>query len=591
MHVESVVWVTERKDVLYGIFYMLALVDYQNYLRDRKFFAYGRVLLWGLLSVLAKPMGVTLPFVLFLCDWFYGRRDFKKMVLEKVPFLFIVTPITCVTYALNVSDVTPNADLVKVILVFVRTLTFYVEKFFYPWLLVPNYTVPEPVSLAGSEYILSMAIFILLSWCAIRHRKDRWVVFAAGFYLLAIFLILRVSDNIVKGAMADRYMYIASVGFCILAGVVWERLCKSFSERSVIFRRASYFCLTVLMAALCFKTYTQSMVWKDSLTLWNYVIAHAPERSFFYNNRGTAYLNRHEYALALADFNRVLSMDPDSDDALYNRGQIYKWMGRYDLAMADFNKAVTLSPNFADAYNNLGSVCELNGRNDLALDYYNKAVAIDPHLEKGYNNRGVIYLIKKQNDLALADFNKALAINPNMTDALNNRGSLYRTEKKYDLALEDFNKALSVSPTENAYINRGITYGFKGRNDLALDDLDRALALNPNNVMAYTYELQKYEESVASLTKAVELEPDNYLAYRYRSFAYGHLKKDDLALGDLNQMIRLNPKSGRNYFNRSVCYRNLGQYKSAYADLVKAASLGYHPNPAYTNTLRKLLEE
>ncbi len=592
MHVESVAWVTERKDVLYGLFFMLALAEYQAYLRSRKFIIYARVFLWGLLSILAKPMALSLPLVLLLLDLFDGRRDWKALIWEKAILLIYVAPIVSITQILNTNITIIHRDLFKAFLILVWTLTFYIHKFVCPFILIPNYSVPEPVSLFNVRYALAVAIFVLALWCIIRHRKDRWVIFAGSFYMVTIFLILRMTDTITKGAAADRYMYMPSVGFCILLGVWWDRIREHYSAKSVILRRVMHVCLAVVIAVLCWKTYLQTRIWKDSVALWSNVITYAePARPFFFNNRGSAYLDQGRYSPALADFNRALAMDPNQDDVLYNRAEVFKHFGQYDLAINDLNRAIGLNPEFADAYNNLGSVYEIQEKYDQALTEFNKAVAIDPYLDKGYSNRGVIFAIQGRYDLALADFNKALAIDPDLTDALKNRGSLYRIQKQYDLALVDLNKALAAAPEPNVYVNRGLVYGLKGKHELAVADYDRALAIDPNIGMAYVYRgiaeigQKLYKEAVADLTKAIALEPDNGLAYEKRALIYSRIKEDALAVKDLDQVIRLKSDDGRVYFNRSVCYRNMHRNDKALTDALKAKSLGYGVPEEYFRTL------
>ncbi len=558
MHVESIVWVTARKDVLYGFFYMLALICYQRYLVGKNIKMYVYALISGLLSILAKPMALSLPLVLLLLDRFDGRRDIKKMLWEKVPFFIYVVPIAWITYAANKEVMVADGNFFKAVLILMWSLAFYIEKFFFPVLLVPNYTSPQPISLGNMPYGMSVAVLGLLLWCIIRHRKDRWVIFAGSFYIMTIFLILRLTDTITKGAAADRYMYMPSVGICILLGVWLDRFRKVFLKKDIFYRWIAYACCIILVGFLCAKTITQGRIWKDSVTLWTYIIGHSKVQSYFYLNRGNAYVNLKQYDLAIKDLNTALSIDPTLEEVYNDRGMIYHLLGQNTMAWQDINTALKLNPRFSSAYNSRGGLYKFQGRYDAALADYDQAVVLDPYFADAYNNRGVIYMIKGLDGPALADFNAALHWMPDFPDAYANRGLMFRLRKQYALALNDYQKALAIRPSENVYVNLGSIYNALGR----------------------------YDAAVAYCSQALVLDPHSVEAYQERAMAYVGLSQHDLALSDLTQVIRLKPDDARAYFIRSVCYQHEKQYRQAYEDLLKAKSLGYHVPEIFEQELK-----
>ena len=431
MHVESVAWVTERKDVLYAAFYMGALCSYWRYLEDKRIKSYLLTIVLGMLSILAKPMALSLPLILFVCDWLKGRKFNLKVFYEKVPYFLYIIPIAWITFSLNKRI--PGDNLIEGALIWVWTATFYIKKFFSLFIFIPWYSLPKPVSISNFHYASSLIILFFLLICLARYRKNRWLIFASLFYFVSIFLLLRcdISDPQI---VADRFMYLPSVGICVLLGVSWERISGNLKKRGVAFRNAGCFCLILLFSVLCVKTYFQSEIWEDDVNLWSYVINKSPNNAdkanyVAYTKRGTAYDDQGEYELAMADYNKALGIisEDNSDKAkiYHHRGVAYLGQNNYDLALDDFSKALDINPNFAEAYNSRGIMYGMTGDYELALDGFNKAIAINSGFIEAYNNRGIIYYDLGSYDLALADFNKALKIDSNCVQAKNNRERVY----------------------------------------------------------------------------------------------------------------------------------------------------------------------
>ena len=427
MHVESVAWVTERKDVLYAAFYMGALCSYWRYLEDKRIKSYLLTIVLGMLSILAKPMALSLPLILFVCDWLKGRKFNLKVFYEKVPYFLYIIPIAWITFSLNKRI--PGDNLIEGALIWVWTATFYIKKFFSLFIFIPWYSLPKPVSISNFHYASSLIILFFLLICLARYRKNRWLIFASLFYFVSIFLLLRcdISDPQI---VADRFMYLPSVGICVLLGVSWERISGNLKKRGVAFRNAGCFCLILLFSVLCVKTYFQSEIWQDSITFWSYVIQHSPDdtriTSRAHQVRGVAYDEQGRYNLALADYNRALDINPLYAKTYYYRGGLYLGRGLYDIALDDFNKVLNINTHFVvDAYNSRGIVWGLKDEHALALNDFNKAIALNSNFIEAYNNRGIIYYNMDSYELALVDFNRVLELDPNCVQAKNNRERVY----------------------------------------------------------------------------------------------------------------------------------------------------------------------
>ena len=448
MHVESVAWVTERKDVLYAFFYMMALCGYLRYLEKKKVGSYVLTIVFGVLSVLAKPMALSLPLIMFVCDWVKGRKFERAVLLEKIPHFLYVIPIAWLTYRLHARI--PGDSFVEGSLIWIWTLTFYIWKFLFPVILIPLYSLPKPVSIFNFHYVFAISILFLVLICFVRYRRNRWLIFAGLFYFLSIFFLLQY-DTFGTQIVADRFMYLPSVGVCILLGVLWERILGNLNKRGIIFRNAGYSCLIVLFLALCIKTYFQNKVWKDDVVLWAFVIQHSDGEALAYVNRGVAYRKDHaKYDLAKADFNKAIAIDPNYALAYINRGAVHTKEGEYGLALGDYKEALELltddDSSKVKVYRNRALIYLKQKKYNLAMDDYNSALNINPNFAEAYNARGMLYAIRGDNNLALADFDKAIVINPKFFEAYNNRGSICRKLGFYDLALANFNKALGINP-------------------------------------------------------------------------------------------------------------------------------------------------
>lgn len=337
MRVESVAWVIERKDVLFGAFYLGSLVLYLEYLRSGKGGMYIGALVCGVLSVLSKPMALSLPFVLFLMDWMSRRNWNMKAVWDKIPFVLAMWPLAMISSALISGSILWKCG--ESFLIAVYAGVFYVAEFFCPRGLQLIVLTPRPVVWDNPVYMGALAGVLILAAMVWFFRKKRWVVFAGIFYALTIFVVLRVAQY--SGPIvAERYTYIPSVGFCLLVGAVWDQL---FFRENVNSRRRIYggwLIAAILSAALAAATFQRCLAWQDSLTLWNEVLRGNPRDANAYINRGVTFVNDPDvrrkyglgrvesYALAHRDFLRAVRLAPTDEDAWHNLSVTFRFFGK-----------------------------------------------------------------------------------------------------------------------------------------------------------------------------------------------------------------------------------------------------------------------
>jgi lipoprotein NlpI len=478
LHVESVAWVAERKDVLCALFFLLSILRYLDYGMSVFIIAspnvsfsrsinihYLLTLGFFILALLSKPMAITLPVVLLLLDWYPLQRivsfkTFRTACIEKVPFfaLSVISAVLTVLAQRAGKAIVPT-ELIPLsarLFVAANSLLAYLGKMAMPLYLSPFYPHPQNYSLLSMKYIAAIVLVIgITAACIVGAKKQKLWLTVWSYYVITLIPVLGVVQ--VGGqAMADRYTYLPSIGpflaVGVIAGWVWGKV--SMSENwQLSFRLLGASMAVGVFIVLSYLTFTQIGIWKNSLDLWSYVINEEPERvPLAYNQRGMAFYD----------------------------------MGRLDFARKDFEKAIALNPSYIDAHNNLGMTLYKTGGLDDAIEEFDKAIALDASYKEAYNNRGMIFNDKGQLDRAIEDFKMAITLDPYYYKAYANMGTAYGKAGLFDQAIESFTRAIVISPNfSDAYYNRALTYNFMGQPGRALDDLNKAIKLNAGFGIAY----------------------------------------------------------------------------------------------------------
>jgi len=490
MRVESVAWITERKDVLYAFFYMLSLNSYCRFIDERKKIFYGLSILYGFLSILAKPMALSLPLILWLCDWFKGREFTRKILWEKIPYFLFIIPIAWMTYSLNAR--LPEASMGSGFLTWIWTFTEYISKFLFPFNISPLYTLPKPVAISNPFYITALLLLASIFIFVVVFRNIRLLKFAFLYYFFSIFFLLRFDDLKDINIVADRFMYLPSLGFCLLIGFFIKEVSRQARAKGRLVLRSLFYMLIIFYSLLLSKTFLQNYVWEDSFSLWSNIIRHNPQTAFAYYNKAKVYEFIRDFDSALEDYNKSIEINPGFVESYHDRGNIYQMKGQYDLALADFNKAVELNPCLSTTYTNRGNLYYAWEKEDLAIQDYTHALTLQPKDIFTLSNRGVVYQSQGEYDLALADFNRMLEMAPQSAAAYVNRGNLYSELEQNDSAIADYTRALELDSKMTAvYYNRATVYEAKGEYAKALEDVQRSQLAHKPEVESYIAKLEQ----------------------------------------------------------------------------------------------------
>jgi len=457
MHVESVAWVTERKDVLYAVFYVSALHFYWSYLVNRGKTHYAAALLTGFLSILAKPMALSLPLVLCVLDGLHGRRFDLKSLLLKVPFCILIFPVAWWTYSLNSRAI--EMQFPESMLTWLWTFVFYLKKFIFPFEFLPLYQLPKPIAITNPEYIIATTIVAALVFFLVRYHKNRWLLFAFLYYFVSIFFLLRFDDRADLSIVADRFMYLPSLGFCILAGVYFKKIWECIKIKAPSYQMITAMAAVVIVLYLGVSTFQQTKIWNNGPEFWTRVINRYPTSFMAYNQRALSYKDKGDLENALRDYTQAIALFPRYDYALTNRGIVYKELRRYEEAWNDHSLAIAINPDFSEAYLNRGNVSFSAGDFVGAIADYDKAIInvngsarrnSTAYRAEVYSRRGAGFFFAKDYDNALKDFDRALEIDPNNIVALDNRAIIFSVRGENGRALQDFNRSLQIAPDNPA---------------------------------------------------------------------------------------------------------------------------------------------
>jgi tetratricopeptide (TPR) repeat protein len=586
LHVESVAWISERKDVLFTFFFLASLILYIKYVKEgrSKFYLYSILLF--ILSCLSKGMAVSLSLSILAIDYLLGRNLLhKKVIIEKIPFFTL--SIFFGIIAIKAQTLGPDTEGIPDYNIFNR-LVFasygtiqYLIKLVLPLRLSAFYPYPDKGSLPLVFWLAP--VFVLGTGALVFYflRKDKVIVFCLLFFLFNIIMVLQILP-VGKAIMADRYAYIPSIGFFLLIGILYDRI----SEKQPSFKIIAISILVIYTGILAIFTHQRCKVWKDSFSLWTDVIEQFNTVGIAYNNRGVAYADLNQYKNSIADYDQAIKIDPKNSEAYNNKGVALAYLKEYNEAIDNYNKAIETRKNYAEAYYNRGNAFISLNDPDKAIQDYNKAVQFSPRHSGALNNRGLAKRMVKDLEGALEDFNTVIKFYPDNAQAYNNR-SLARNDLKDFIGAEsDSRIAAELDPgLTGAFLQNGDAKALQGDFQAAIVEFTYVVEHDPGNFEAIFKRgkarniIKEFNGAIADFTGAIMLQPKNPEPYLQRGIAKS--SKEDLkgAMEDYNKAIEMNSNYSDAYNNRAILKYNLKDLKGALSDYDKAIEF----NPAFVS--------
>jgi len=529
LRVESVAWIAERKDLLGGLFFMLSLAAYLNYIRSKSLVSYLLILFAFTLGLLSKPIVVSLPLVLLALDyWPLNRlaeipnpRRVRLLIIEKLP-LFALSACSCLMTLLTQQQaLNPQLQapiLVKAANAAVATC-IYLGKMVFPRNLAAYYPFP-PHGWTSSQVILSLVLLAMLTVLVLLQRVRRPYLAVGWFWYL---LMLAPASGIVQAgsqAYADRFTYLPQIG--LLIAMIWfvaalVEKCqgwKLFHRGRLIFGVLGTG-LVLGFVILSAASWYQIGFWQNDITLWMHTLSCTSDNSLPHNNLGNALhrLGRNEEAIA--NYREAFRIDPYYAEAHHNLGNILYEKGLAEEASVQYREALRIKPDYAEAVNNLACTLFTMGRTTEAIVLYREAIRLKPSDPIVHHDFANALLGQGQPAEAIVQYRAALVIDPHFEKAWSNLGEAFRQTGKFDEAITCLLRALQLNPNDSEAENTlGNTIFQKGPTALALPHYERVVQLNPSTPephnMIGTLHLIKGDQrsALAEYQKAYFLNPN-----------------------------------------------------------------------------------
>lgn len=489
MRVESVAWVTERKDVLFGVFYLAAIWQYIKYKHDLKKNRWIWMTLFFILSLLSKIQAVSLPLSLLAIDYYFDKQWSFRRILNKLPFLalslfFGILGVIMLKNFGSLDTVTETTQFSFIQRLFIGSFSFciYLIKFFIPYELSPLY--PYPVSLPYYFYfsmiVAPLTLFLLL-WAYKKGKK--MIFFGMAFFIINIIFLLQILGA-GQGFLADRFTYIAYLGLFLIVGYYVDQLIVNTSS----YKKPVLAGLSIYLLVLTAITYQQNKIWKNSATLWTHVLKYYDKVTLPYGNRANYYRDNKMYEEAIADYNKTLNMKPDQPQAYNSRARLYfdlaKGRDSLLLALADYNKAIELLPSDGEFWTNRGATYARLGDLNKAIENLTEGIKLKPDHATAYMNRSIMYHNINRPDLALNDIEKYLELVPNHADLWYEKGRTQRALGREKESIASFDKAIQIGSNNNGlyHYERAKAYLATQNTEAARQDIQVALDYKYPNI-------------------------------------------------------------------------------------------------------------
>lgn len=455
LHVESVSWLSERKDVLYSFFFLLGLINYLFYQKQQQLKYYAYTFIFFLLAVLSKPAAVIFPLVLLLIDY-WQNKDFQlKTILPKLPFFAIALLMGLVTITvqsevgvLAMDEFAQHTFLHKILFASYGFMV-YIFKLLIPIHLSAYYPYP---SISNNEvgflyYLMPIIVIALFVSSFIFRKKAKPILFGLLFYSVNVVLVLQLV-SVGRVIMAERYVYLATIGiFFILAYYL-----QTLVDNKRLWKKVKPIVLSlgiIYLLGLAYTTFQRTKIWKNSNTLWSSVIEAYPNTALAYYNRGLYFFNKkQQIPAALQDYQKAIEVAPNYYEALYNTAYLLEKQKQNEKAKEYLDKALKIKTE-GKAYLLEGNIYSNINQLEKSIESYTKSIAVEPTFAKAYLSRGTRYYQLKQLDAGLKDLNKAVELDPNFGTSYLNRSVVHSALGNKEKAVQDALKAKELGTVVN----------------------------------------------------------------------------------------------------------------------------------------------
>ena len=640
LHVESVAWIAERKDVLSTFFWMLTMLTYHRYVVSKTISRYLLMVLLFSLGLLAKPMLVTLPFVLLLLDFWPLKRvnpfqaedtapnhdkskvgyksrwsGLSTILQDKIPLILLAMISSGITFYaqerwgavlsspfLPIGIRTANA---------VISYITYLGKMFYPINLAVFYPYPKVLQLYN--VVLCFSILLLITALVVFAARSLPYLMVGWLWYLGTLVPVIGIVQVGYQSMADRYTYLPLIGIFVMIAWGIPELMGKWQ-----FKKIALAALTgVVVPILIVCSWKQVGYWKNSFTLFEHALNVTENNYLAHNNLAVALMERRDFDDGVKHCFEALRIKPNYADAHINLAKALIEKGDFDEALKHCAEALKINPHSVLAYNNMGLALTKKGETSRAINIFSKAIQIDSNNVLAYKSLGQAYLKQGNNSEAVKQFSKVIEIEPESVLAYINMGAALANLGRLNEAIHQYHKALQIKPDSlEAHYNLGIALLSQGKIDESIEHYKRVLKIDPGNVNAKKFlsnilaNRDRLEESVASIKKvlkngsgdsdlyvklgdmyrsagdidkavrsyekAVSIEPRNVLALNRLAVVYSGWEEYERALNALKIVITAQPENADIYYNISCVYAKRNMVDESISWLKKSIEKGFH---------------
>ena len=493
LHVESVAWTSERKDVLYALFFIAGHITYTKYIDESSKKQYWLTLLFVILSLMSKPAAVIFPVSLFCIDIFRRRQFSFKLIIEKIPFFIpaIILGLLTVNAQKTVGATGEEYfGLAKNILFGFYGIMMYFVKMIFPYKLSAFYPFP-PLNekLSAAYYAAPIFALLLAAVTYFTWKKYRFVAFGISFFIVNLLLVLQIF-SVGSAVIAERYTYVPYIGLFFIAGYLLDRFAKGKLWKAY----AVLAPITIIFSVLSF---LQVQTWNSGETLWDNVIKNQP-CSRAYSARATLFRRdanklkgeadqarnakreqeanlkyaeaNKNYQQAINYYTEAVKINAIDHESYNNRANIYMDQNNFNAAIVDYKQALVVKPDYYVAFDNMGALYARRNMFDSALYYFSKVLEQKPDYKPTYQNRAITFMSLRRYEEAIKDWQRFLDYQPNDADVTNTIGECYRMLGKNQEALRFINTAIQLDPQAAFFLNRSYTYKNLNNIDNARND-------------------------------------------------------------------------------------------------------------------------
>ena len=544
INMDSVVWISEKKNLLSTLFWLLTMLAYAHYASRPTILRYFLVLIAFALGLMAKPMLATLPCALLLLDfwplyrfkWFrksqirenqinkkssspnttptFQEASLFRLISEKIPMLFLsFGTIGLSYYSLQHNSQIQNEATVPMAL---RISNALVSYFQYIWHLIwpVNYAIfypfPEAIPI-WKPIIAALALIILTALVIIYSKKKPYLAVGWLWFLGTLVPVIGLINAGLWPAMADRWAYVPFIGLFIIIAWGVPDFFSRFRAKKIILTGAAILSIIILAAA----TSVQLKYWKNSHALFQHAINVTQNNHIAHMHVGTSFNEKNNHKQALKHFLKAVEIKPNYSEALENAGYEFTNLKNYSKALQYYKKALLFAPSKAELFNKIGNAYAYMKKYDKAVSYYIEAIAIDSDDPTFYNNLGVARYFTGKFDQAIIELKKAIKIKPDYSEAYYNLGLAQGKTGNSVEATRSFLKAVQLDPDyKEAHSSLAKIYYTNGTMKKALVHYTEELRISPKDATAHfntgvvLFQLKRPKEAVAHFQEALRLKPD-----------------------------------------------------------------------------------